>query len=348
LIIESVSENYNIKKEVYEQIEKYRNPETIVGTTTSSLSLTNLCEGRSEDFRRNFLSLHFYNPPGRMLACEIAAQPDTSVEVFDYMRDFLNKKLNRKIVPVKNVAGFAGNRIAFLIFNKITSLALAHGVEILDYLIGPYTGRIMPPLATIDLVGLDIYKAIVNSLNENTNGKMREFFVLPEYICKMIDGGILGNKTGGGFYTKLESGKFMFFDPKAFDYVPAIQPHVAFVEKAKNQIHLGMYKQAFQTIIGAKGQEAEIVKDILCTYIFYAFSQIGRVTDEKYGIEGIDRVMAYGFNWAPPSVIVYMFGGKENMAEMLQEKGFSIPEGLINLDDRDFRISNYGKFFIAR
>ena len=80
-----------------------------------------------------------------MLACEITGTDDTDVEVYDFMKDFLENKLHRVIIPVNNIPGFAGNRIAFLLFNRITSLAEEHGVEMMDYLIGPYTGRLMPP-----------------------------------------------------------------------------------------------------------------------------------------------------------------------------------------------------------
>jgi 3-hydroxyacyl-CoA dehydrogenase len=348
LIIESVSENLAIKKQLYELVDQYKRPDTIVGTTTSSLPLTELAKGRSENFRKTFLSTHFYNPPGKMLACEIAPQPDTDPKIFSFMKEFLEHKLRRVVIPVKNIAGFAGNRIAFLIFNRIASLATTYGVEMMDYLIGPYTGRAMAPLATLDLVGLDIHKAIIQSLYENTDDEMHHSLVLPDYIDTMIENGSLGNKTKGGFYKKLESGKFMFLDPATCDYIPAIKPHVAFVEKTKNFIHLGMYRQAFETICNTTKIEAEIVKDILCLYVSYSFSRVGEVTEEQDGIVEIDRVMASGFNWAPPSLIVHMIGGKNPTIKLLKEKGFAVPDSLCSFDESKNLGHNWGKYFIAR
>jgi len=348
LIIESVSENAEIKQKIYERIDQYRKPDTIVGSTTSSLPLTKLVQGRSEGFKKHFMSTHFYNPPARTLACEIASQPDTDPQVYNFMKDFLEHKLRRVVIPVKNTAGFAGNRIAFLVFNLVAALAEEHGVEMMGYLIGPYTGRLMAPLATLDLVGLDIYKAIIESLYRNTKDEMHESFVLPRYVNKMIDNGLLGSKTKAGFYKRLESGKFVFFDPATCDYIPAIEPHIAFVEKAKQLIHLGMYREAFEAIRTARGREVDIVMDMLCIYIAYSYARIGEITEAEFGIDGIDRVMSFGFNWAAPSLVVYMLGGKESVVNLLVDRGFEVPEQLRNAVDTDYKTPGYGKYFVAR
>jgi 3-hydroxyacyl-CoA dehydrogenase len=347
-VVEAVAEDVGIKQQIHEQVEACKKPHAIVSSTTSSLPLSALVRGRSEDFKRRFLSTHFYNPPGRMPACEVTGTEDTDPDIVDFMSDFLAKRLRRVVIPVRNVAGFAGNRIAFLLFSRITSLACEFGVEMMDYLIGPYTGRLMPPLATLDLVGLDIHKAIVDSLDANTNDAMHNWLVVPGYISTMIQRNLLGNKTKGGFYKKLESGKRVFFNPVSCDYIPAIEPHVAFVEQAKHFIRMGMYREAFEAILSAQGREAEVVKDILCAYVAYSYSLIGEVTDSRMGIEGIDRVMSYGFHWAPPSVIVEMLGGSSAAAGLLAERGLPVPQTLHNDLKSGLRITSSGKYFVAR
>jgi 3-hydroxyacyl-CoA dehydrogenase len=283
-----------------------------------------------------------------MPACEIAGIEDTDPAIVDFMHGFLTKRLRRVVIPVKNIAGFAGNRIAFLLFSRITSLAREFGVEMTDYLIGPYTGRLMPPLATLDLVGLDIHKAIINSLQFNTNDAMHSWFTLPGYINTMIQRNLLGRKTGGGFYKKLESGKFVFLDPVSCDYTPAIEPHLAFVEKAKHFIRMGMYKEAFECVFSSQGREAEIVKDILCAYVAYSYLLVGEVTDSQMGIEGIDKVMSYGFHWAAPSVIVEVLGGSRQAAKLLSERKLPVPPALQSNFKSQFRIINSGKYFVAK
>ncbi len=349
-ILECVTENIEIKKQLYEKVDQYRNLDSIVSSVTSSLVLEELPKGRSESFQKNFLSTHFYNPPGKMSACEICGQSQTNPAIIEFMAEFCKKRLRRMVIPVKPNAGFAGNRIAFLLFARITQLVIEHGVELMDYLIGPYTGRLMAPLATLDLVGLDIHRAIIHSLRDHTSDVMHDKLVLPDYVERMVADGHLGNKAHGkgGFYKWLDSGKFNYMDPTSGEYIPSFKPHVPFVEKAKEQIRLGMYKQAFETIQRAAGPEADIVHGILATYIAYSYMMVGEVTDEKEGIEGIDRVMSTGFNWASPSLMVLMLGGRDRAAELIQSQGLPVPKSLRTDIISEQYTFNAGRYFPAK
>ncbi len=347
-IVECVTEKADAKHQLYQRIDSCRSSNSIVSSTTSSLPIQLLVEGRSLDFREHFLSTHFYNPPARMLACEIASLSETRRDVVKYMESFLREVLRRVVIPTRNTAAFAGNRIAFLLFNQITALAIEHGIEVMDYLAGPYTGRVMPPLATIDLVGLDIHQSIIRSLQENTNDPMHSLLELPDYVNSIIEKGCLGDKTPqmGGFYKKVERGT-MYLNPNTCEYIPAIRPHFVFVEQAKGLIHLGKYREAFRLIKDAHGPEADLLRGILCTYVAYCYSLVGEVTDAEYGIDAIDRVMSHGFNWAPPSLVVQLFGGKEPTAELLEKNGFAVPAFLKDGPDPSEYFFNSGKYFTA-
>ena len=349
-ILECVAEDAAIKRALYAQVDLYRRPDAVVSSVTSSLVLDELPQGRSESFQKHFLSTHFYNPPGKMLACEICGTSQTDPDIVRFMADFCRTRLRRAIIGVKPTAGFAGNRIAFLLFARITELATEHGVEMMDYLVGPYTGRLMAPLATIDLVGLDIHKAIIRSLQAHTNDAFHDKLLLPDYVEKMITAGHLGNKTRGkgGFYKKLESGAFMYIDPETNDYIPAFTPHVQFVETAKDHIHLGKYREAFDIILNAKGPEANIVHEILATYIAYAYMLIGEVTDEADGITGIDRVMSTGFNWASPSLLVHMLCGRDRAIDLIESQNLPVPDALRTDTACDRYVFNAGKYFPAK
>ena len=349
-ILECVTEDLPIKQTLYQKVDQFRRPDSIVSSVTSSLVLEELPQDCSESFQKNFLSTHFYNPPGKMSACEICGTSKTDPAVVSFMTDFCQTKLRRAVIPVKPTAGFAGNRLAFLLFARITELAIEHGVEMMDYLIGPYTGRLMPPLATLDLVGLDIHKAIIHSLQSYTTDALHDKIVLPCYLEKLLSAGHLGNKTRGkgGFYKRLESGAFMYIDPETGDYIPSFGPHVKFSEQAKDQIHLGRYRDAFDTILKAKGTEANIVHEILATYIAYAYMLIGEVTDEKDGISGIDRVMSTGFNWASPSLLVHMLGGREKAIELIESQNLPVPDALRTDATSEQYVFNAGKYFPAK
>ena len=113
-------------------------------------------------------------------------------------------------------------------------------------------------------------------------------------------------------------------------------------------IHVGKYDEAFSVIQHADGPEADIVMEILLTYVVYSYFLIGEVTEADYGIAGIDRVMSYGFNWAGPSLIVEMLGGIDNVCELLNKRSMAIPQALRKSQGQSARVSNAGKYFVAR
>lgn len=348
-ILECVAEDMAVKKQFYEKVDAIRRPDAIISSVTSSLPLEQLPQGRSPGFCAHFLSTHFYNPPGKMLACELTGTHQTDPALVAFMHQFLEKRLRRAVIPVRPVAAFAGNRIAFLLFARITELVRQFGVEMMDYLIGPYTGRLLPPLATIDLVGLDIHKAIIQSLQTYTSDAMHGKLTIPDYVDTMIAAKRLGNKTraNGGFFKKLESGDCLYYDPASNEYITGYKPSVQFVERAKNQIRVGLYRQAFETILSAKDPQADIVREILALYIAYSYMMIGEVTDLHYGIEGIDKVMTTGFNWASPSLLVAMMGGVDRAAELIQSAGLPVPQTLRTDSVWKKHVHNAGKYFIA-
>ena len=244
-ILECVAEDMDIKKAIYEKVDAIRRKDAIVSSVTSSLPLEELPQGRSDSFRANFLSTHFYNPPGKMLACEVTGQSQTDPALVDFMIEFLSQRLRRVVIPVKPAAAFAGNRLAFLLFARITELVRQFGVEMMDYLIGPYTGRLLPPLATIDLVGLDIHKAILLSLQTYTQDAMHNKLVIPAYIDTMIAAGRLGNKTraNGGFFKKPDSAQFPYYDPASANFIPSYVPRLQLGPQARKQPRVGSSRQ---------------------------------------------------------------------------------------------------------
>ena len=123
-------------------------------------------------------------------------------------------------VNLDKAPAFAGNRVGFKVMNEVAQLAEEIGVALTDKLVGPYTGRAMTPLATVDLVGWDIHRAIVDNVYENTNDEVRETNKLPGYMATLMEKGVLGNKSGGGFFKK--DGKTrLILDPASGDYTPA-------------------------------------------------------------------------------------------------------------------------------
>ena len=225
LVFEAVAEDSAIKRALFAQIDRLRGPDTIVATGSSGLSIGGLCAHASASFQHNFIGIHLFNPPTLLVGCELVPHARTDLGVIAIVRDFLSSRVGREVVETADTPAFAGNRVGFKVLNEVAQLAEEHGVAFMDQLVGPHTGRALPPLATIDLVGWDIHKAIVDNLHANTHDFAHDQFRLPAYMQRGIDRGHLGRKTRdkGGFFRlegKGPDARQLVLDPATGDYQP--------------------------------------------------------------------------------------------------------------------------------
>ena len=205
-IIEVVVERLDIKKSVFEKIEKHRTPGTLISSNTSGIPIAFMNEGRSEDFRKHFTVTHFFNPPRYLQLFEVVPGPDCKPEVVDFLLAYGEKFLGKTQVLAKDTPAFIGNRIGIFgimsIFHAVKDLGLT--VSEIDKLTGPVIGR--PKSATFrtaDLVGLDTLVHVANGIAENCpNDEAHDLFKLPDFIKTMMQNNWLGGKTNQGFYKK--------------------------------------------------------------------------------------------------------------------------------------------------
>ncbi len=350
LIFEAVTEQLDLKQQFFDRIDAVRRPDSIVATVTSGLSINQLAEGRSESFRKNFLGLHFFNPPNVITGTELVAGKDTDPKLVDFLDVYCTKLLGRAMVRTADTPGFAGNRIGFQLLNECAILAEEHGPLLIDELVGPYTGRALTPLATIDLVGWDIHRAIVDNIYELSSDEAHETLKLPQYMADLMAKGVLGRKTGGGFFGKDDAGGRIVLDPKTQNYAAKSslpRPDLSFIDEISNLHRVGRYVDGMRAFAEATGPYAAIAQKVIAGYISYSFHRVGEVTDD---ISGIDRIMGYGFNWAPPSVLVDTIGLKPTI-QMIEKAGLSVPAALANAQEGttffDDPQVNVGKFFVA-
>jgi 3-hydroxyacyl-CoA dehydrogenase len=352
LVFEALTEDFDVKKEIFDRVEEARRDDSIVATVTSGLSINALCKGRSASFRKNFLGLHFFNPPNVIVGTELIAGRDTDPTVVDYVEAFARVRLGREIVRTHDTPAFAGNRVGFKVLNEAAQLAEQIGPLLVDRIVGPYTGRALTPLATIDLVGWDIHRAIVDNVYANTNDEAHVTLELPAYMDKLMEKGVLGNKTGRGFFWK--EGKVRHvLEPVSGNYRPESEiklPPLSYISDVAALYSQARYAEGIQVFLAAEGDEAALARQVIAGYISYAFSRVGEVTDT---ITGIDRIMGAGFNWAPPSVLVDTMGAA-SAVRLIEEAGLQVPAALQSAartgePKRFFRDRqvNTGKFFVA-
>jgi 3-hydroxyacyl-CoA dehydrogenase len=336
LVFEAVAEDAATKRAVLAEVDRLRNPETIVATGSSGLSIGGLCRERSASFRARFIGIHLFNPPTAIVGCELIPHAGTDPGVVAVARDLLAARLGREVVETADTPAFAGNRVGFKVLNEVAQLAEAHGVAFLDQLVGPHTGRALPPLATIDLVGWDVHKAIVDHLAASTHDFAHAQFELPAYMQRGIDRGHLGRKTRdrGGFYRlegKGAAARQLILDPATGDYRPLaeVAPALpAFIDDMKAAIRADGghgYRGAMAVLCAADGEAAELLRRILLGYISYGLGLVGTVVERP---RDVDRIMAFGFHWAPPSVLVDAIGPRQTIA-LLERARLPVPPSVL-------------------
>ena len=318
-IIEVVIERLDIKKSVYDQVEKYRKPGTLITSNTSGIPIHLMAEDRSEDFKAHFCGTHFFNPPRYLRLLEVIPTPQTKPEVVNFLMDYGDKFLGKTTVLCKDTPAFIANRVGVY-----SIMALLHLVEKMDLTVeevdkftGPALGR--PKSATFrttDVVGLDTMINVANGLYNNLpDDKAHDLFRLPGYVEKMQENKWLGDKTNQGFYKKVkdESGKseILALDLKTFEYKPQQKIKSATLDATKAVENLRERMKVF-----AKGTDkaAEFFRTSFFGLFEYSSDRIPEISDELYRI---DDAMRAGFGWElGPFEVWDAIGVKESLAAM--------------------------------
>lgn len=297
--IEVVVENLDIKKIVYDQVEQYRKPGTLITSNTSGIPIHLMAEGRSEEFKKHFCGTHFFNPPRYLRLLEIIPTPDTDPEIIDFLMHYGDQLLGKTTVLCKDTPAFIANRVGVYSIMALLHLVkkMDLKVEEVDKYTGPVLGR--PKSATFrttDVVGLDTMINVAGGLHQNLpNDKAHKLFELPGYVQKMKANNWLGDKTKQGFYKKVkgEDGKseILALDLKTMEYRPQEKIKSATLEMLKPMENLRDRMKAY-----AKGTDR--AGDFFRTSFFglfeYVSDRIPEISDELYRI---DDAMRAGFGW---------------------------------------------------
>ena len=335
-VFECVAESYAIKEDLNRRIAKARRAGALVSTVSSGLSIARLASFFDADGQKHYYGTHFFNPPYKLTLCELVSHDGNDPEYTTALGEYLQKTLQRHVVFTRDTPAFAGNRIGFQLMNEAAQLAEKYqdrsGIYLLDSILGAYSGRAMSPLATVDLVGLDVHKAIVDNIYENTNDAARDTFRLPEYMQKLIDEGSLGRKTRKGLYTRQESGgdkpDTLAYNIESGKYEKPNKIDIAFKSQVIKALRDSDYPGAVEIFKQAKGLEADLLRHFIARYISYSFALIPEVTNQN----GIDGAMGFGFNWLPPSAWVDLLGGVKETCQFLEQQKMPVPETLSSMN----------------
>ncbi len=299
-IIEVVIERLDIKKSVFEQIDTFRKPGTLVTSNTSGIPIHLMSEGRSDDFQKHFCGTHFFNPARYLKLFEIIPGPKTSPEIIDFLGNYGEKFLGKTSVIAKDTPAFIGNRIGIFgiqsLFHQVKEMGLT--VEEVDKLTGPVIGR--PKSATfrtVDVVGLDTLVHVANGIYENCpNDEAHELFKTPDFINKMIENKWLGSKTGQGFYKKIGN-EILTLDLNTLEYRPNKKASFSTLELTKI---IEKPIDRFSVLVTAKDKAGDFYRKNFATMFQYCSNRIPEITDAFYKI---DDAMKAGLKYGMPLVL---------------------------------------------
>lgn len=325
LVFESTAENLELKIEITNRIAKSLRRDAIACTGSSGLSITRLAECFDEPCRGHYMGVHMFNPPYHMTLCELIPTKYTDRAVFEQVKEYLQNVLLRTVVEVKDSPAFLGNRIGFQFINEALQYADRYrdsgGIDYIDAILGPFTGRSMAPLTTADFVGLDVHKAIVDNVYANTDDYAHETFRLPAFVQKLIDEGKLGRKSGAGLYKMeiSESGvkRLTVYDIGLGVYRDKIGYEFPFVNQMTKKLRNGDYVDAFSDLIQNQSAEARLCLEFLLKYIVYALVAADAV---GYDVHSADDVMATGFNWCPPLAMIGALSSVTDVKALIRER----------------------------
>ncbi len=326
-IIEGVVEDLNIKRELLRKVEQYIKPGTIISTNTSGLSIDKISEELSEETRAHFMGTHFFNPPRHMKLLEIIPGRSTDKDLLSYMADFCEKRLGKSIVFAKDTPNFIANRIGAHAVIGVMKAMVEDGytIEEADAITGPPMGR--PRSAsfrTSDMVGLDTFIKVAQNVCENIEDEQeKQDFDVPEFVKKMVESGLLGDKTQKGFYQKVagpEGTQILALDYNNMEYVPQRKPTLPILDELRK---VGDPAMSLQTLVYSKDRAGLFAWKALKRMLLYSAARVPEITGD---ILSVDRAMRWGFNWDLGPFETWDAIGLRKSVERMEEEGEKIPE----------------------
>ncbi|GGH75740.1 3-hydroxyacyl-CoA dehydrogenase [Filimonas zeae] len=298
-VIEVVVERLDIKRSLYERVEQFRKPGTLITSNTSGIPIHMLSEGRSEDFKKHFCGTHFFNPPRYLRLLEIIPTKDTDSAIVDFLMHYGDLFLGKTTVLAKDTPAFIANRIGVFgimsIFNSMEKLGLT--IDEVDALTGPLIGR--PKSATFrtaDVVGIDTLVNVAKGVAANCpDDEAKAVFAIPSWLDKLVENKWLGDKTGQGFFKKTKGSggekEILVLNLKTLEYEARTKPKFASVETAKPVESL---KQRLKILTSGQDKAAEFLRHFHYALFSYISHRIPEISDELYRL---DDAMIAGFGW---------------------------------------------------
>lgn len=334
LIIEAIAERLDWKEDLYKKISPFLSKNAILVSNTSGLSINDLASVLPAAHRKQFCGVHFFNPPRYMHLAELIPAKDTNSKLLDNLETWLTSYLGKGVIRAKDTPNFIANRIG--VFSLLITLHYAEKFNLkldeVDAITGPLLGR--PKSATfrtMDVVGLDTMKHVVNTMKEQLkDDPWHRFFNLPQWLNALIEKGALGQKTGAGIYCK-KGKEIEVLDLEAKDYRPSkakASEELLSIMKIKDS------KERMQKLIESNDKQAQFLSAYFLSLFQYSAYHLADIADN---VRDVDLALRYGFGWQEGPFETWQLAGTKNIIDAIKKHNDLIdvllPAWLFKLDD---------------
>lgn len=340
-IIEVVIERLDIKRQLFEKVDQWRKPGSLVSSNTSGIPIHLMTENRSEDFKQHFCGTHFFNPPRYLPLLEIIPTAYTSPEVAGFFMHFGDRFLGKSTVLCKDTPAFIGNRIGVFAMSKIYQLAdqLQLSINDIDKLTGPALGR--PKTGTFrlgDLVGLDTAAKVVTGIKENCPADQQiQDLTMPGYFQHLLDHQYYGNKTGQGFYKpteeKDENGRrvILSLNLKTLEYEKPAASKLASLALSRQ---IDSPEKRINALFRHEDEGGQLIRSSLASLFAYASKRIPEICD---GLHSIDTAMKAGYAWSYGPFEYWDIIGIEDGMQAAEKEGEVVADWVKTMLDNGHR-----------
>ena len=327
LVIEAVVENLDIKHKVFAEVEKNRKPGVVIASNTSGIPIDSIAEPFSDEFKSNFIGIHFFNPPRYMKLVEIIPGTKTSGEVACKIAGFLDEQLGKGVVPAKDRPNFIANRIGTfgMMATVHEMIAMGFTPTEVDQMTGKAIGHASSAtFRTSDLVGLDVLAHVNKNLYPAVpDDEDREVFKVPAVIETMLEKKLLGDKTKGGFYKKSTDAEgnrvILELDLNTFEYKPQSKTKFASIDAAKA---IEDKEARINKLVWGDDNVAEFLWKTMSRTFRYAANRIPEITDT---IVEVDNAIKWGFGWEIGVFETWDAVGVARSVERMKAEGQPVP-----------------------
>lgn len=326
-VIETITENLEVKKELFKKIAPHLSKAVVLTTNTSGISISAIAKNLPQRLKKRFLGTHFFNPVRYMKLLELIPTRETDREILNTIALFAEEILGKRVVIAKDTPNFIATRIGGFAVGQALQMTVDedYTIEEADAFTGEIIGR--PKSATFrttDLIGGDTTISVAENSYQALKGSPdQKVYKVPAFCYEMKKRGWLGQKTGRGSYQKIKkedgTSEILVLDYKKMEYVALKGVVTPALEKARKIKDL---EERLQYIVFASDRAGNFVWRNVSATLHNAARLIPEVSDD---IVSVDNAIRWGFNWKLGPFEMWDAIGVKKLVKRMEKEGQDIP-----------------------